>query len=430
MPNRISSNPKEDALRLRALIDMATDAIITINRKGTIESANAAASKLFGYADHEMFGQNIKILMPEPYHSEHDGYLKRYQKTAKPHIIGIGREVQGQKKDGTIFPIRLAVSEVPLSDETIYTGIIHDISREKAATAQIEQMNLELEQKVIERTEELGRTLERMLQTNETLAVEMEQRREVERLLRARESELQDSLHKERELNELKSRFLSMASHEFKTPLSAVLSSIELIEMYQKLEDQPKREKHIERIKSAIGQLTDILNDFLSLTQIEQGRVEVKKRWVDLQAIISSSIEGSEGQLSEGQQVELELAASPTRIFSDPKLLKHILTNLISNAAKYSLPGKTITVRTHKEEATLVIEIIDQGIGIPKEDQKHIYDRFFRARNVENIKGTGLGLNIVQQYTQLLGGQLQFTSQLGVGSIFSVHLPTEESSKN
>lgn len=430
MPNRKSSNPEEDALRLRALIDMATDAIITISRKGIIESANAAASKLFGYADHEMFGQNIKILMPEPYHSEHDGYLERYQKTAIPHIIGIGREVQGQKKDGTIFPIRLAVSEVPLTDETIYTGIIHDISKEKAATAQIKQMNLELEQKVIERTEELGRTLERMLQTNETLAAEMEQRREVEQLLRARESELQDSLHKERELNELKSRFLSMASHEFKTPLSAVLSSIELIEMYQKLEDQPKREKHIERIKGAIGQLTDILNDFLSLTQIEQGRVEVKKRWVDLQAIISSSIEGSEGQLSEGQQVALELAENPTRVFSDPKLLKHILTNLISNAAKYSLPGKTITVRTQIEEKTLTIEVIDQGIGIPKEDQKHIYDRFFRARNVENIKGTGLGLNIVRQYTQLLGGQLQFTSQLGVGSIFSVHLPTEESLKN
>ena len=404
---------------------MATDAIVTINRSGIIESANAAASKLFGYADHEMFGQNIKILMPEPYQSEHDGYLERYHETRDAHIIGIGREVQGMKKDGTVFPIRLAVSEVPLADNTIYTGIIHDISKEKAATAEIEKLNLELEQKVIERTEELGRTLDRMLQTNETLATEMEQRREVERQLRAREADLQESLNKERELNELKSRFLSMASHEFKTPLSAVLSSIELIEMYKKLEDQPKREKHIDRIKAAIRQLTDILNDFLSLTQIEQGKVEVKKRWVDLQAIISSSIEGSEGQLQEEQQVELELAEKPTRIFSDPKLLKHILTNLISNAAKYSAPGKTITVRTHKEEETLIIEVIDQGIGIPIEDQKHIYDRFFRARNVENIKGTGLGLNIVQQYTELLGGDLQFTSQEGVGSIFCVHLPPE-----
>ena len=127
MPNRISTDPAEDALRLRSLIDMATDAIVTINRSGIIESANAAASKLFGYADHEMFGQNIKILMPEPYQSEHDSYLERYHETRDAHIIGIGREVQGMKKDGTVFPIRLAVSEVPLADNTIYTGIIHDM---------------------------------------------------------------------------------------------------------------------------------------------------------------------------------------------------------------------------------------------------------------------------------------------------------------
>jgi two-component system sensor kinase FixL len=225
----------------------------------------------------------------------------------------------------------------------------------------------------------------------------------------------------------LKSRFLSMASHEFKTPLSTVLSSIELIEMYTEGDQQPKREKHTERIKKAVNQLTDVLNDFLSLSKLEQGKVDVSLKQINVRAIVASSIEAAEGQFRPGQEVILEIDEYPAQIESDAKLLKHILINLISNAAKYSDNDKVITISGSLDGEAYRIAIQDEGIGIPLEDQVHLFDRFFRARNVENVKGTGLGLNIVKHYVELLGGSVTFSSALGSGTTFYVHLPYQNS---
>ncbi|MFK8164030.1 MAG: PAS domain S-box protein [Lewinella sp.] len=386
---------QEDSRRLRALFEMATDGIITIGTDGVIENLNRAACELFGYAAKEMKGKKVNMLMAEHDRTHHDQYLGRYHATKTPHIIGIGREVIGRRKDGTEFPLRLAVSEVKLEDKTIYTGILHDTSQFHEAKQRVEQLNAELENKVRQRTA----------------------------ALQEREIELKRALGKERELNELKSRFLSMASHEFKTPLSTVLSSAELIELYETEEQQPKRERHITRIKDAVNQLTEVLNDFLSLSQLEQGKVGVKKRLVDLQALISTSIESSEGQMKAGQQVVIDHPEEPLRITSDPKLLRHILVNLISNAAKYSSEGVDITIKSRMEDEVCKISIIDQGIGIPEEDHPYLFDRFFRASNVENIKGTGLGLNIVAHYANLLGGHIDFTSEMGKGSQFTIALP-------
>jgi two-component system sensor kinase FixL len=248
MPHRQSQNSLDDYKRLQALFEMATDGIITINNKGLIESVNLAGCQLFGYSIEEIRGEKVNILMNDHDQTNHDRYLERYERTRDPHIIGIGREVVGRRKDGTLFPLRLAVSEVSLEDGTvIYTGILHDISAIREAQMKVEQLNAELEEKVEARTA----------------------------ALRVREQQLREALGKEKELNELKSRFLSMASHEFKTPLSTVLSSIELIEMYTEGDQQPKREKHTERIKKAVNQLTDVLNDFLSLSKLEQGKVDV-----------------------------------------------------------------------------------------------------------------------------------------------------------
>jgi PAS domain S-box-containing protein len=386
---------QEDSRRLKALFEMATDGIITISTEGVIENLNRAACDLFGYKASELRGQKINLLMGDHDQRHHDGYLNRYHETNEPRIIGIGREVTGRRKNGEEFPLRLAVSEVKLYDQTIYTGILHDLTSFKRAKDRVEQLNAELESKVEERTA----------------------------ALRQRESELQRALGKERELNELKSRFLSMASHEFKTPLSTVLSSVELIELYEEREQQPKREKHIGRIKNAVHELTEVLNDFLSLSKLEQGKVTVMPRLIDLQAIISTSIESSEGQLKPGQKIMLDLSDTPKRIVSDPKLLRHVLINLISNAAKYSSPGVEINIKTGMQDGQCFIRVTDHGIGIPAEDQAHLFDRFFRARNVENVKGTGLGLNIVNHYVELLEGKIEFESKLGEGSTFTILLP-------
>ncbi|NNL91018.1 MAG: PAS domain S-box protein, partial [Saprospiraceae bacterium] len=220
----MKESTNEFALTLKAIIDTAIDGILTINNRGVVESINPAAANLFGYEADEVIGNNIKILMPEPYHSEHDGYIQRYNKTKEPRIIGIGREVQGKKKNGHIFPFRLAVSEVILNDRVVFAGVVHDLSDVKKAESEIVELNKKLEKKVNERTYELEKTVNKLLQTNSTLESEISERITIENKLKLSEEELKQSLSKERELNELKSRFVSMASHEFRTPLTSVLS--------------------------------------------------------------------------------------------------------------------------------------------------------------------------------------------------------------
>lgn len=413
----------EAASRLQAIIETAIDGIITINERGTVDHINPAAATLFGYLPEEVVGNNVKMLMPSPYHEEHDGYISRYHHTGKPYIIGIGREVEGRKKNGVIFPIRLAVSEMWINDKRMYTGIIHDLTDVKTAEAKVLELNRQLEFKVAERTEELARAIDRLLGINRKLETEIGERETAENALRVREQELQQALEKEKELNALKSRFVSMASHEFRTPLSTILSSVELVEMYQREDQQERRSRHIDRIKTAVGNLTDILNDFLSLSRLEEGRVESQVECIPLEAFIKATVEEVEHLLKTGQKLHYQGDNTDCEVSIDKRFLKNIFLNLLSNASKYSTEGQTIRCFCQVADTELIIEVTDEGIGIPEEDQKHLFTRFFRAHNVENIKGTGLGLHIVRRYVELLNGQISFVSELGKGSSFTVTVP-------
>ena len=212
----------ENARLLNAIIETAIDGIITIDQRGIIESLNPAALKLFGYQPVEVVGKNIKMLMPEPDKAAHDGYIQHYQHTGEKHIIGIGREVRGLRKDGSTFPFRLAVSEVQYEERKIYTGFIHDLSKEKEAEERLMEYAAELEGLVDERTKSLRKTVVALKEAKEEVSL---------------------SLEKEKELNQMKSRFVSMASHEFRTPLSSVQLSASLIEKYA----LPFQNKHIEK---------------------------------------------------------------------------------------------------------------------------------------------------------------------------------------
>lgn len=410
-------------MRLQAIIETAIDGIITIDEKAIVDHINPAAAKLFGYDPAEIIGNNIKMLMPAPYREEHDSYLHSYHQTGKAYIIGIGREVEGLKKDGAIFPIRLAVSEMHIDGKRMYTGIIHDLTDVKAAEAKVLELNRQLENKVALRTEELAKAIDRLLGINRKLEREITERETVENELREREHELQQALEKEKELNALKSRFVSMASHEFRTPLSTILSSVELVEMYQREDQQERRERHIGRIKTAVGNLTDILNDFLSLSRLDEGRIEAQTEVFHLETFIQNIVEDVEHLLKTGQKLHYQGDNTDCHIKLDKRFLKNIFLNLLSNASKYSEEGQTIRCFCQVTDNELTLEIIDEGIGIPEEDQKHLFTRFFRANNVENIKGTGLGLHIVRRYAELLNGQISFTSQLGKGSAFTVTVP-------
>jgi PAS domain S-box-containing protein len=419
-----SKNQLSDAaLRLNAIIDTAIDGIVTIDEQGIIETVNPAAASLFGYLPDELIGQNIKILMPSPYRQQHDGYIDRYKNTQEARIIGIGREVPGMRKDGTTFPMRLAVSEVFLENKRIFTGIVHDLTEVKKAEEQIRKLNEELEEKVIERTEELASVVNKLLNTNKKLQHEIQERKSAETALRESAKEIQKALEKEKELSELKSRFVSMASHEFRTPLSTILSSISLLSRYKETHQQEKRDKHINRIKSAVRNLNGILNDFLSLSKLEEGKIENQPFEFKLDELCPEVIDEIQGLLKDGQKITHEGLDETLRVNWDKRLVKNILFNLLSNAIKYSEEGKEILLKERLRNGYLLIDIIDQGIGIPEADQSYLFTRFFRAANAMNIQGTGLGLNIVKRYIDLVGGSITFESQLNKGTTFTVCLP-------
>lgn len=402
--------------RLKAVIDTAIDGIITINARGVIESINKAGALQFGYDPVEVIGKNVKILMPSPHHENHDQYLKNYEESRVPKIIGLGREVHGKRKDGTLFPFRLAVSEVVLNNRVIYTGIIHDLTEVVNSKLRLESLNHELESKVEERTTELEDAVNNLLSLNQEL--------------QQRELALNRLLSREKELNELKSRFVSMASHEFRTPLSTILSSAELLGKYQLTDEQNKRERHLVKIKSSVNQLTGILNDFLSLSKIEEGSIKLDRKDVAIKKELESIVSELIPIKKSNQDISIVIEEGIETIYTDPRILKNILFNLISNAIKYSQDDSKIEIYLSTDEKACQFTVIDNGIGIPEEEQKFLFERFFRAKNVENINGTGLGLNIVKRYVDILNGEISFSSKLNEGSKFCVSLPKPNHEKN
>ncbi|MDH3243526.1 MAG: PAS domain S-box protein [Saprospiraceae bacterium] len=413
----------EAGKRLQAIIDTVIDGIITIDTLGVIESINPAGALLFGYEMEDLIGQKINMLMPQPHRSQHDQYLTNYLTTREPKIIGIGREVEGLRKDGSTFPLRLAVSEVQLDNRTLFTGIIHDLSAMKAAERSLKELNDKLETLVDDRTRELEEVINKLLKVNEQLEYEISERKQMQEILQQREEQLQISLAKEMELGELKSRFVSMASHEFRTPLSTILSSAALLQRYTLEEHQDRRDKHISRIKSSVANLTGILNDFLSLSKLEEGKIEVNYQRITLSELCGEVVDEVQGLLKEGQHIYLEDRTSGKEVELDRRIMKNILFNLLSNAIKYSGEDKPIHCIAEFEESNLCVTIRDRGIGIPLAEQKHLFSRFFRATNSLNIQGTGLGLDIVNRYLKLLNGTITFESEEGEGSSFTITIP-------
>ena len=242
--------------------------------------------------------------------------------------------------------------------------------------------------------------------------------RNISRLKKA-EQKLKKALKKERELGELKSRFVSMASHEFRTPLSTILSSTYLLARYTITEDQPKREKHLDRIISSVNMLTDILNDFLSLGRIEEGKITVRPVMSNVNELVNGIINEIRPLFKNGQTIDYSHTGDAI-VTLDTGLLKHIILNLLSNAIKFSPENSLIELKTDNDEERFLLSVKDHGIGISKEDQQHLFERFFRGTNVTHIQGTGLGLHIVSRYAELMNGKVQCKSELEKGTEFIV----------
>jgi PAS domain S-box-containing protein len=397
------TNNNGDRVRFEALFNHASMGIVVANSKGAIQSVNPFALKLFGYTAEEVIERPIEVLIPQRYHHKHVHHREAYIHHPRNRPMGVGMDLFAIKKDGSEFPVEVSLGIYHDNGSPKVIAFISDISIRKKAEVEIEKLNNELEAIVELRTKELIGAMHQLEQSKE---------------------ELSRSLDKEKELGELKTRFVSMASHEFRTPLSTVLSSTYLIEKYTTTEDQPKRDKHLQRIVSSVNLLTDILNDFLSLGKIEEGKIQVRPEQVNIMEHITTIIGEMANNLKKQQEI-FYLHEGDPEVLLDASLLKHIIQNLVSNASKFSPEGSAIEIKTTAYNSHFVLSVKDHGMGISAEDQAHLMERFFRGSNAGNVQGTGLGLHIVSKYVDLMNGTIECQSKLENGTEFIVELVTK-----
>ena len=407
----------------REIFQSSAEGILMVDAKGIIQLANPVSERIFGYDPGGLIGKSIEVLLPHQLRGSHVHHREHFNANPSPRRMGVGRDLMAMRKDGTEFPVEVSLSYQNIKGVFMVMAFVIDITERKKAEEALKRSEeqllvyaAELEKKVTERTEELKKSVTDLEHTNQFLQEQIKERRKAE-------EEVKKALDRERELNELKTKFVSIASHEFRTPLSTVLSSASLVAQYKERGDLDKIDKHILRIKSSVNHLTSILNDFLSLGKLEEGKTEITKESIDISFFFAEIQEELHPILKEGQQLIIENHLDHKNITTDKRILRNILFNLLTNASKYSDEHKKILLTCKRHHHELVLEIRDEGIGIPGTEQKHLFDRFFRASNVTNIQGTGLGLNIVKRYLDLLEGKIHYTSEEGKGSTFTITIP-------
>jgi len=343
----------------QAILDNVIDGIITIDERGTVASFNIAAEHIFGYAAGEVIGRNVNMLMPEPYHSQHDGYLHNYVSTGVARIIGIGREVQGQRKDGSTFPMDLAVSQITRQDKPLFIGIVRDISERK----RVEQM---------------------------------------------------------------KSEFVSTVSHELRTPLTSIRGALGLIAggALGPLEGATRQMVDIAYKNSE--RLTHLINDLLDMEKIAAGQVRFEMQVQELTPLIEEAIEANHAygeQYQVGFVLREQVDGAQVRV--DHQRLLQVLSNLLSNAAKFSPSGAQVEVSVERREGMLRVAVTDHGPGIPAAFRSRVFQKFSQADASDTRKkgGTGLGLAITKELVERMGGRIGFESEEGKGTRFHFELP-------
>lgn len=370
---------EEERLHLASIFDESLNEIYVFNAH-TLQfvNANYGAQKNSGYNLDE-----LKAMTPLDIVSSNSqsGFKQALKSLSYKHIEKLEFESIHRRKDGSKYPVEVHLQSSRLNENEVFVAIILDITERKNYTTN-------LENQVIERTKQLEK-----------------------------------ALSKEKELNELKTSFLSLVSHEFKTPLSAILTSCELLNKYQLEEHQDKRSKHIKTVVDKVHFLNNILNDFLSVEKLETGKVNYRFSQFKLSKVINEAVYDANMHLKEGQQINYPENIDDLSVYQDEKIIQLILSNLLYNAIKYSSENKKIELIVNQIDKTTNIKVKDEGIGIPEKDQKHIFERYFRAENVLNTQGTGIGLNIVKSHLENLGGSIYFETKEHIGSTFIITFP-------
>ncbi len=361
------------ARRMQSIFNNTIDAIIIIDELGMIESFNPAAAEIFGYSLEEITDKNINILMPEPYHSEHDGYLENYRLTGTANIIGKVRELTALRKDGTTFTMELAVSELHLETGKKFIGVVRDITERKIIEIEINQAQQEAEK-----------------------------------------------------ANNAKSQFLSQMSHELRTPLNAILGFAQILSRDLKNMEPSVQEECLDHILNGGNHLLELINDVLDLSRVETGNLSVSMEPTAIAPLIREVLTLTE-PLTAANQIDLiDNIFSDSNYFvqADRVRLRQVLLNLMSNAIKYNRPQGSVTLSCETDaNDRLRISVTDTGLGIPAEHHKRLFQPFTRLEAHDNIiEGTGIGLTICKELMSLMGGEIHLESEVGKGSTFSIDL--------
>lgn len=393
--------------RFESIFNHANEGILIAHADGVIQVVNPRCSSMFGYTGKELIGQRIEVLVPSNVRGRHEGHRRSYHDNPHARPMGKNMVLEGLRKDGSTFPVEISLSHYQEDGVSNVIAFIIDVTERKLQDQRIQEaydalqaMNNSLERKVLDRTMVLEEAL-----------VNLEMSKE----------DLSKALQKERELNELKSRFVSTASHEFRTPLSTILSSIALVEQYGLKEDWEKQVKHVNRIRHSVRGLTEILEDILSLSKLEEGKIEVQ--WIDIniKELVADLIEELQTILKSGQTLRFHFEGEEHWV-GDPRILRNTIMNLLSNAIKFSPESKPIMVSAYRLGDSVRIVVKDNGLGIPPSELQHLFQRFHRASNAINIPGTGLGLSIVKRCVELMNGEIHVESELEKGTQFTIVL--------
>jgi len=371
---------------------------------------------MFGYEKGELMNQHLNILVPIRYLTTHKNQFYYFTNKIKDRKKTSGLYLFGLTKNNYEFPLEIALNPFNIYEKEYIMALVIDMTVRRETEKKLDSVKVVLEEKVKKGTAELENTIKQLKEVNHNYKIELKRRIEIE-------NKLKDALKKEKELNELKSKFLSLVSHEFKTPLSGILTSAILLEKYQLTEQPEKREKHIKTIIGKVQYLNNILNDFLSLERLDSSNENYKFKTFNLSKVINEVVYNANMLLKSGQHINISQNIAEYVLFQDEKILELTLNNIIYNAIKYSPENTDIDIEISKKKNNLIIKVADSGIGIPKKDQKFIFNRYFRAENALNIKGTGSGLSIAKAHLENLGGSIRFISTENKGSVFLIELP-------
>ncbi|MCF6181565.1 PAS domain-containing sensor histidine kinase [Lutibacter sp.] len=399
----------ENEYVFNVLFEAVTEGVVVVDENQTIVITNSATEKMFGYEKDKLRNQPLSILIPVNYHKKHNSYFDKYYKNSSQRKMGQSSDLLGTHKNGKMIPVEIGLNPFEFGTKKYVMAMVVDITIRKDAELKIKKLNTELEQKIDLRTQELNKTVNHLKE-------EIVKRNKAEK-------KLKKALKKEKDLNELKTKFLSLVSHEFKTPLSGILNAAILVGKYAKTEMQPNREKHLGTIKNKVEYLNRILSEFLSMERLESGKENYKLNHFKLSKVVNEVIYNANLLLKVGQRIIYPTNIDEIDLYHDEKIIELIMSNLLHNAIKYSKENSTIEIEIKLKNNWLILQIKDEGIGIPVEEQNHIFERYFRAENVLTLQGTGIGLNIVKGHVDKFGGDISFKSAKNLGTTFTVKLP-------